>query len=360
MKGEHIIVVGAGLLGRLTAWQLVLHDAHVTLLDQRKRADRSAASYVAAGMLSPWAELEVAERQVFELGCRSLQLWPQWLAALGRPVRFDQRGSLIVAHGQDRPELARLQLSLQREARASDWQRLDASALAALEPALRPHFNEALHFPQEAWISPADLMQALEHALLDQGVDWQDGIEVQCCEAGRVHRADATLEADLVIDCRGLGAKSDIPALRGVRGELIWLQCPEVKISRPVRLLHPRYRLYLVPTQQDDQYIVGASQIESDDDSPLSVRSALELLSAAYTLNSGFAEARIIATRTQCRPALKHNQPLLDIQPELIRANGLFRHGYLLAPAVVENLLQGIFHPEQHRSSLTAQVNTAL
>ena len=89
-----------------------------------------------------------------------------------------------------------------------------------------------------------------------------------------------------------------MPELRGVRGELIELRAPDVKISRLIRLMHPRYRLYLVPLYKNDHYLIGATQLESEEAGPITVRSTLELLSAAYSIHRGFSEAEIIETKT--------------------------------------------------------------
>ena len=67
------------------------------------------------------------------------------------------------------------------------------------------------------------------------------------------------------------------------------------------------------------------------------MRSALELLSAAYAVHSGFAEARIIEIASQCRPALPDNLPAIRApRPGLLQINGLYRHGFLLAPALAQ------------------------
>jgi glycine oxidase len=132
--------------------------------------------------------------------------------------------------------------------------------------------------------------------------------------------------------------------LRGVRGEVIRLYAPEVKLRRPTRLIHPRYPIYIAP-KENDVYVVGATEIESDDLSEMSVRSAMELLSAVYTVHSGFAEARILEMATQCRPTLKNNLPEIRMAKDkgladLILINGLYRHGFMIAPAVLDCALQ--------------------
>jgi len=111
-------------------------------------------------------------------------------------------------------------------------------------------------------------------------------------------------------------------------------------LSRPTRLIHPRYPIYIAP-KLEGYFLVGATEIESDDTSPMSLRSALELLSAAYTVDSGFGEARIIELVAQCRPALPDNQPAVRwLGERTLQVNGLYRHGYLISPAMHDIVLE--------------------
>lgn len=159
------------------------------------------------------------------------------------------------------------------------------------------------------------------------------------------------LRFDWVIDCRGMGAKGELGDLRGVRGELLIVHAPEVNLNRPIRLMHPRYPIYIVP-REGNHYLIGATALESEDYSPISVRSTMELLSAAYTVHAGFSEARLVETVTNCRPAFSDNRPRIFHQKGLLRINGLYRHGFLLAPMVIqfasEYLEHGTHHPDSH------------
>jgi glycine oxidase len=104
-------------------------------------------------------------------------------------------------------------------------------------------------------------------------------------------------------------------------------------------LIHPRYPLYIAP-KENGVYVVGATEIETDDLSPASVRSTLELLSAAYSVHSGFAEARILEINTQARPTLPDNLPAIHRPcPGVWQINGLYRHGFLIAPALLDAAL---------------------
>ena len=71
------------------------------------------------------------------------------------------------------------------------------------------------------------------------------------------------------------------------------------------------------------------------------MRSALELLSAAYTVHPGFAEARILEVAAQCRPTLPDNLPAVRLRaPRVLEVNGLYRHGFMIAPAMLDVVLE--------------------
>jgi glycine oxidase len=235
---------------------------------------------------------------------------------------------------------------------SEQYKKLNQQQLRLLEPDLGGNFNEAIYLPEEACLCPKKTLKTLADNILESGVNWYFNRLVHNVTAGTISTNEGQHHFDCVIDSRGLGAKPQWNELRGVRGELVVLQAPEVNIKRLVRLMHPRYRLYIVPRGYDDLYVVGATQIESNDTGPMTVRSSLELLSAAYSIHSGFAEARIVDMRANCRPALKNNLPKIESSDGLIRVNGLFRHGFLLSPALAEEVTQILTQPG-YRSSFS-------
>jgi glycine oxidase len=388
MAALKIGIAGAGVLGRLLAWRLSRAGHAVTVFDPAPGPQAPAtgtlaaptaphaAGFTAAGMLSPLAELDNAGPEVARLGWRSLTLWREVTdvlreAGVTAPL-FAQHGSLLLAHRADlgaaQRVLARLQAAPALAAELPSPQPLDRAALVALEPALAPGLQAWL-LPQEAQVMTRELLSAL--AVHAPGVYWCWGEPVARVEPGRITLADGeALPFDLAIDTRGVGARpelalrgEDIPmnalhgeglsiqALRGVRGEIVWLHAPGVKLQRPVRLLHPRHRVYIVP-RPGDRFVVGASEIESEDRSPVSLRTAVELMSAAHSVIPELAEARIVHMESNLRPALPDNEPHTHIEPGLLRINGLFRHGWLLAPALVQDALAalGLDTPEKETS----------
>lgn len=334
-------ILGAGLMGRLLAVTLARAGCQVELYEAGGAQAEGAAARVAAAMLAPLAESAVAPASVVRMGQHALARWPALLAPLAQPVFFQREGTLVLWHRQDAAEAARLARVLAHTGtqvpELAPMQTLDGQAIAALEPALGQRFAQGLFLPGEGQLDNRALLAALLATLQD---DPRVSLHWQSPRAPSDFAPGTAGQPDWVIDCRGLGAKPQWSALRGVRGEVIRVHAPEVHLTRPTRLVHPRYPLYIAP-KPDHLFVIGATEIESDDMSSASVRSTLELLSAAYAVHSGFAEARIVEIATQCRPTLPDNLPAIRRpQPRVLQLNGLYRHGFMIAPAMLDMAME--------------------
>ena len=356
----NIAIAGAGLVGRVLALNLINDGHNITLFDKDTREGVTSAGFTAAGMLAPFAELETAESIIFELGNRSMELWADLVKQAGVYDGFKRKGTIITAHPQDMPELEHFIKMLKHKVEeAKDIKLLNSKEIEEIEPQLSNH-NQAFYLKDEGHIDSQRFI-AFSTTYFDStsNVTWRENTNIDRLEAGKVFYDGKEESYDWVFDTRGLGAKEHFKDLRGVRGEVIWLESNDIEISRPTRLLHPRYKIYIAPrengcdgieldyckdckiaqTTGSKRYIVGASEIESEDMSDISVRSTLELLSAVFTVHPNFGEARVVNTETNCRPAFKDNLPRIENSDKLTRINGLYRHGYLLAPAIVEKAL---------------------
>jgi glycine oxidase len=308
---RNIAIRGAGVVGLWQALTLARRGHKVTVCERSPVPFAHGCSLYAGAMLAPNCEKESAELIVRDLGRRGLTLWrATYPGAVAN-------GTLVVAFQRDRAELDRF-------ARMTEgYQRLSPAELAAAEPALVDRFAGGLYYAEEGHLSPEPAL----HFLLEQAQ--AAGADI------RLDEGEYPTDADHVIDCRGLAAKGDLPNLRGVRGERIVVKSNEVKLSRPVRLLHPRFPLYVVPWGKG-VYMIGATVIESEETGPITLRSALDLLSAAYALDPAFAEAEIVLQGAGARPAFPDNRPRIIVAERYIYVNGLYRHGFLLAPIMAE------------------------
>ncbi|HLI99592.1 MAG TPA: FAD-dependent oxidoreductase [Bradyrhizobium sp.] len=306
-----ISVIGAGIAG---AWQALLFAQSgraVTLHERGDAAMTQSTSYWAGGMLAPYCEAEVSEPVIVRLGLRSLKLWREYFP------QTPFNGSLVVAHARERADFERFARL------TSGYRRLDADGISEIEPALEGRFREGLFYADEGHVEPRKILPELHARIRGSG--------------GAVcFNSDAEPD-DLdgtVIDCRGLAARGARSELRGVKGEIILIETGEVELKRPVRLIHPRFPLYVIP-RGAGRFMLGATSIESEDRG-VSVRSALELLGAAYAVHPAFAEARIVEFGAGLRPAFPDNLPRIAVHNNKIEVNGLYRHGFLLAPALAE------------------------
>lgn len=299
-------VLGGGVMGLCIATELTRRG--IPVIVEGDAPGPQACSWWAGGMLAPWCEGENAPEAVTRHGRGAAAWWR------GQGVPVTQAGTLVISPARDAAALERF------ARRSQAHRRLTAPEIDALEPDLAGRFTRALFFADEAHLSPRAALGIL---------------------ASRLPRAP--VPTGEIIDCRGLSAREALADLRGVRGEMVVVRCPDLALARPVRLLHPRMPLYVVP-RGDGVFMLGATMVESDRRGPPTVRAVLELLNAAFALHPAFAEAEVLELGADARPAFADNLPRIRRVGDRIHANGLYRHGFLLAPAVACMLADHLQH----------------
>jgi glycine oxidase len=302
-----VCVIGAGVVGLATACELLQRGVDVTVFERHASLGGNA-SWLAGGMLAPFCEGESAPESVVVRGAAAIDWWARRVPSVSRS------GSLVVAPPRDSGEVDRF------AARTRAHLGVDETGIAELEPDLAGRFRKGLFFASEGHVDPRLAMAALVAGLERGGAKLRFGEDYQ-----------AGGDEGVVIDCSGYAARPDLPELRPVRGEMLLVRTREVILHRPVRLLHPRVPLYVVP-RANGVYMIGATMIESADPGGVSVRSAIELMSAAYALHPAFGEAEILEMSADIRPAFPDNEPRILETNGRIYVNGFYRHGYLLAP----------------------------
>ena len=328
-----VTVMGAGVAGLTCAVELAERGVDVEVVDRAEKLGAGSCSWYAGGMLAPWCELESTESLIAKLGLESIEWWRARLPG----TAFN--GSLVVAHGRDSGELTQFSRRTER----FEW--LEGEAVGRLEPDLAGRFNKALFFKEEGHLDPRATLEFLVRRLEELRVPIRFGVTLAVAPACW----GTPSSARQIIDCTGLAARNVLTDLRGVKGEMLLLKLRDVSLSRPVRVLHPRMPLYIVP-RGEGLFMVGATMIESDQATRISARSMLELLSAAYALHPAFGEAEIVEIGTGVRPAFPDNLPRIAWYNDTLYVNGLFRHGFLLAPALARRvagiLLEERYFPE--------------
>lgn len=334
MHNKKVSIVGSGVVGLTVADYLCDEGFDITLYSASQGADESCCSWWAGGMLALNCELETAEPIIGVLGKESIEYWRK------NAPDFIEKGSLVLATPRDNALLGDFKQNTE------GWRELNASDIKALEPDVSDSFLSGLVFENEAHITPRLALAHLTQKLADRGVSFKYGTHLSDDEVKTLAGSDSgsgESGSSFVVDCRGMGAKSAIGDLRGVKGEMLYLQSDEIELKRPVRLLHPRIPIYIVP-RDNGVFMLGASMIENEAKDHASVRSVMELLSAAYAVNPAFAEASILEIGVDLRPAYPDNAPAIEIDGNYISVNGMYRHGYLAAPAMARHAKDYICH----------------
>ena len=312
-----IEILGAGIMGLTAAYKIA--DTHKITIYDPAGFPADNASLMAGGMLAPYSEIEHMDMHWVRAGLEGIEAWENAKLDTG----FSRNGSLLIAHPEDRYILERFKTHL-----PSDKQTYQN--VQSLEEQITQSHQHGLFLEQEAHLDPVKTMKSLCDYL-------QNHENVTCKKEPPPQSSSST-----IIDCRGMAAND--PDLRGVKGEILIVRNPEFSLNRPVRLMHPRYPLYIIP-REDNIFMIGATVIESADNQNVSLRSSMELMSALYALSPSFAESEIITLKAGIRPSYPDNLPRITINDNTISCNGLFRHGYLLSPvmaACVRDYLNGI------------------
>lgn len=308
-------ILGAGIVGLSVADELVRRGHEVTVHDPDPGG---GASYAAAGMLSPAAEVWHGEDELLDLGRRSLALWPAYAERLGVPLRGG--GTLLVGHDHGDLQQVERQVDLLRR-HGAPVELLDRRQVRHLEPAVARVAGGAL-LVDEASIAPREVVAAL-----------RERVPVEPTAPAPV--ADARWDVTVV----ATGTRLPPPfadVVRGVRGEVLRARADDPP-SRTVRGWVRGDPVYVVP-RAAGEVVVGATSEEHDAPPVVTLGGVLRVLRAAAELVPGLDHAELLEAIARDRPGTRDNLPLVGPTgtPGLLLAAGHFRHGVLLAPLTAQ------------------------
>ncbi|MDE0184058.1 MAG: glycine oxidase ThiO [Candidatus Poribacteria bacterium] len=352
---RRVIVIGGGVIGLSIGWRLAKAGCAVSIYE-RDCAGRSA-SWAAAGMLAPLAEVHLEEKALLRLGSLSLEMYPEWTAALeadsGMSIGYRTEGTLIVGvDPDDARELEHLYESQQFLNLPCDW--LTGAEAREIEPLLSPKITAAISSPNDHQVDNRLMVHALIAAYRNAGGDLHEIAPVEKIEI-RGEKAygvwvDGVLEdCDVIVLAAGCWSseieglpRNAKPPLRPVKGQILSLQMKSglnlQKVLRTTRATHPA-DVYLVP-KHDGRLVVGATSEEMGFDTRLTAGGIFELLRGAWEAVPGVYDLPIVETWTGLRPGSRDNAPILGATAieNLVMATGHYRHGILLAPVTAREI----------------------
>lgn len=337
MPSLHVAIIGAGIIGLSTAFELRSRGCEVTVIDPDPG---QGASRAAAGMLAPAAETTWGHGILHELLGASNQAYPDFVQrieqATGRRPDYLQNATLVVAaEPADRDalhELVQLQTSLGFSA-----QTLLPSAARRLEPALASNIAGAVRCAGDHQIDPRSVVAILA-GHLDAQLVREPAVEL-LQRAGTTHavrtRSGRIIEADQVVLAAGLGTVAGTPELplRPVYGDIFRLQGPAGPrlLTHTVRGIVHRDPVYLVP-RADGSLVLGASSRE-DGNEAVNIGQMHKLLDNARRLVPGIVDCSLNEVIARARPGTPDDRPLIGrLDDGMVLSTGYSRHGVLLTP----------------------------
>lgn len=316
----HFAIVGAGIVGLCTAWELRQRGHTVTVYDPNPVSE---ASFAAAGMLAPVSEVVWDQPTLYPLMQRSKELYPAFATSVqeasGMDIGYLTSETLVCAgDAADRVTLNEL---TELQEHIGQVHRLTARQAREMEPALGPGVVGAVHIPGDHQIDPRKFCAALLELLGDAVVREEvSGVD--------------KLDADHVIVAAGLAQIPGVPTLplRPVYGDVLRLDVPEYLqplVTRTVRAVVRGRPVYVVP-RADGSIVLGAT---SREDAPgVSAEGVHQLLRDAHHIIPGIFQCTIREMTCRARPGSPDDVPMIGrINDRLTVSTGYFRHGILLS-----------------------------
>lgn len=354
-SNKRAIIVGGGVIGLGIGWQLAKAGCTVSIYE-RDQAGR-AASWAAAGMLAPHAEVHFEERELLSMGVQSCRMYPEWIAELETDSRMNvgyrAEGTLIVGVDRDDArELEHLYESQKLLDLKVEW--ISGREAREMEPLLSPKITAAIWSKDDHQVDNRAMVEALIRAYQNtNGVLYEDTsvgkIEIVDGKARGIWVKDNLEEADVIVlaagcwssDINGL-PKAVQPPVRPVKGQMLALRMEEgVVLQKVIRAPRAKYPtdVYLVP-KDDGRLVIGATSEEMGFDTRLTAGGLFELLRGAWEAVPGIYDLPVLETWAGLRPGSRDNAPILGETgvENLIMATGHYRNGILLTPVTAREI----------------------
>lgn len=331
------LIVGGGIIGLLTAHELLNAGASVTLIERGKIAQES--SWAGGGIISPlypWRYLD----SVNDLAKHSQLIYPDLCADLTEKTGID-------------PELTNsglLVISDDEKEESSAWAKqydmeisfVDHSEAKKIEPEMIATNRDAMWLPTINQVRNPRITKALAKKIRSLGATVHEDTELSPLRTSnrnitRFETSNGVFSADKTIVCSGAWTgeifdnKTIKPAIKPVRGQMIMFQTAPGTISRIVL----EDNRYIIP-RQDGKVLFGSTIEHVGYVKQTTEEAFAELHDIATTRFPVLKQAKVIHHWAGLRPGSPAGVPYIAAHTgyENIFVNaGHFRNGVVLGPA---------------------------
>lgn len=348
-----ILIIGGGVIGLSTGWQLLRKGFDVEILEQGEAG--KSAGWASAGMLAPEAELGFEEIELFRLCKKSFDLYPQFVRELeedsGIHVHIDKSGSLMIGLDRDDNERLRRIYTFREEVNMPvTW--LSGSEAREIEPLLSPKCSGAIWIAEDSQVDNREMLKALRAAIINKGGKITEYTKVESViieneKVKGVKTDKGIVNCNRVIVAAGAWSKQIggipeelKPPVRPVKGQIISLKMDEnYKLTHMLRAPD----VYILP-KHDGRIILGASSEEMGFDTNPTAGEVYKLLERGWEAMPSIYDLPIVSIDVGLRPGSRDHEPIVGgcgIEG-LFFATGHFRHGILLTPVTAYELSEQI------------------
>ncbi|GAB4073838.1 FAD-binding oxidoreductase [Barrientosiimonas marina] len=344
-----IVIIGAGILGASTAYELAKTGAEVVIID---RHDDGQATDAAAGIICPWLS-QRRNKAWYELakgGARIYHRLIQELAADGETrTGYAQTGAISI-HTDEQKLIAKKERALKRREDAPEIG--DVTLLDAQETNKQfPHLSEdyaSVHVSGAARVHGRAMRDALirgaqkHHATIIHG-------DAQLIQNGSritgVTVNGESIEADQVIAACGAWMHELLAPLNikfngtSQKAQILHLQSPSTDTSDWPVVMPPNDQFMLT---WDDRIIIGAThEDDAGFDSRVTAGGMQEILTKALNVAPGLETSTVLEARVGFRPHTPGFLPVIGPIPGidgLLIGNGLGSSGLTTGPFIGRQL----------------------
>jgi len=343
------LIVGGGIIGLASAFRLARSGHAVTLFDP---SVARGATWAAAGMVAPSAEIAPGEQSNYQLQKQALQAWrdlsDELEAITGERLTISQPGTLLAGWDAGDRRLIE-QFSLIAEQFDAPMQRVTRRESPEIFVGLSPRMNDGLVMADDAWLDPDEAVRLLRLALDELGVTViAERVVRISADASHVvaHTEHGELRGDLGILATGSvplpegASPSGEHVVRPVRGVTVRVQGID-RSDQPMIRAFVRGRAFYMVSRPGGYCVLGATSEERAEPA-VEVGELQRLLRDGLDVVPDLESAVILEMRNGLRPASADLLPFFEHLgiDGWAWSSGHYRHGVTLAPIAARTALE--------------------
>lgn len=348
-SAKRALVVGGGVIGLTSAFQLARHGWQVTVFDPTPGA---GATWASAGMIAPIAEIGPGEETNYELQRGAVDAWRAFARDLRevtqRSLPITEVGTLLVGwDGSDRrlvDQFAMIAMDL-----GVAPQRVSRRDESPMFEGVSPRIADGLLIGGDAWLDPDQVVAHVREANAALGVTMIDDTVVSVCGDGtRVEaRTDtASFSGDIGIIATGANelpqgaSTSGVHNVRPIHGITVRVRGID-RSAQPMLRSFVRGGTFYMVSRAGGYNVLGASS-EERRETGAQVGEVQRLLRDALDVMPVLETATVLETREGNRPASDDLRPFFEVLTDgrWAWSSGHFRHGVTLAPIAADEAVQ--------------------